>query len=134
MPVSRRRFTFGSAVLLLGIAGCSDSTDTDPLRVLHLELSNQTAEFHTFHFVLESDDGLGEWHDFELDADAYREVVIESESDREWSGYHAVVSDNRASGSLLGQGDEQTCLQLSYRIGDDEILSTMSTDWPLCES
>ncbi len=134
MPVSRRRFTFGSAVLLLGIAGCSDSTDTDPLRELHLELSNQTAESHTFHFVLESDDGLGEWHDFELDADAYREVVIEPESDREWSGYHAVVSDNRASGSLLGQGDEQTCLQLSYRIGDDEISSTMSTDRPLCES
>ncbi|WP_440764657.1 hypothetical protein [Natronorubrum sp. DTA7] len=134
MTFTRRRFAAGSTILLLGIAGCNGSTDGDPLQELQLELSNLTDTSHTFHFVLESDDGLGRWHDFELDVDAHREVVIEPESDREWVGYQAVASDKRASGSLLGQGDEQTCLQLNCRITDDEISSTMSTDRPLCES
>ncbi|WP_226480265.1 hypothetical protein [Natrinema amylolyticum] len=129
-----RRHFIGSATLLLGIAGCSGSTDDTPLQELYLEVLNLTDEPHTFHFVLESDDGLGQWQDFELDADALREVVIEPETDREWSGYQVVTSDKRASGSLLGQGDEQTCLQLNCRITDDDISSTMSTDRPLCNS
>lgn len=134
MPLSRRQLTIGCAVLLPSVAGCSEFTDTEPLREVYLELVNQSDEPHTFHFVLESDDGLGRWRDVELDPGAAREVTIEPESEREWTGYHAVASDKRTSGSLLGQGDGQTCLQLDVRITDDEITATMSTDRPLCDS
>ncbi|MBZ6495917.1 hypothetical protein [Natrinema longum] len=134
MPFSRRRFALASAVSLLGTAGCSGSVDADSLQEVHLVLSNRTDESQTFHFALEADDGLGQWHDFELAAAGYREVVIEPESEREWTGFHAVAGDNQVSGTLLGQGDEQTCLQLNYRITEDEIHATMSTNQSLCES
>lgn len=133
MNLTRRQFTVGSTAVSLGIAGCSDLTDNEPLREVNLGLSNQTDEPQLFHFALEADDGLGQWYDFELESNAHREVVIEPESDRGWSGYHAVASDKRVSGSLLGQGDEQTCLQLEFRITDDEISATMSTDKLLCD-
>lgn len=134
MELYRREFAIGCAVLLPGIAGCSDFTDPEPLREVYLELLNRSNVPHTFHFALESEDGLGRWRDFELDTDGFREVVIEPESEREWTGYHAVANDKQASGSLLGQGEGQTCLQLDFRVTDDEISATMSTDRPLCES
>ncbi|MGQ3411011.1 hypothetical protein ACT4ML_01950 [Natrinema sp. LN54] len=134
MPVSRRRFALASVGGLLGTAGCAEFVDSDRLRTLHLALSNETAEPRSFHFVLEADDGLGQWHEFELEADAHRTVAIEPESEREWRGYHAVTGDERASGTLLGQGDEQSCLQLSVRITDAEIAATMSTARPLCDA
>ncbi|USZ71220.1 hypothetical protein [Natronosalvus halobius] len=101
---------------------------------MHLELSNQTDESLTFHFALEADDGLGRWYDFDLEADTRREVSLQPTSERKWSGYLAIAGNKRASGSLLGQGDEQACLQLDFLIADDEISATMSTDQPLCES
>lgn len=101
---------------------------------MHLELSNQTDESLTFHFALEADDGLGRWYDFDLDVDARREISLQPTSERKWSGYQAIVGDKRTSGSLLGQGDEQACLQLDFLIADDEISATMSTGRPLCES
>ena len=133
MSFTRRQFATGSIGLLCGIGGCSDLRDTESLEKLHLGLSNRTDKSLTFHFALEAADGLGQWHDFDLDADTRRKVSLQPTADREWSGYQAIAGDKRASGSFLGQGDEQACLQLEFRIATEEIAATMSTDRPLCE-
>lgn len=132
MLSTRRQFALSSVVFLSGIAGCNDFLDDESLREVHLELLNRTAELRTFHFVLEADDGLGEWHEFALDPDANRQVVVEPASDRDWTGYHAVSGETQVSGSLRGQWDESTCLQLECVIYEDDIETWISTSQPLC--
>lgn len=132
MPSTRRRFVGSCGAVLLGLAGCTQLEEAASLRAIQLDLLNQTGAPLTFHFALEANDGLGRWHDFALDPDGRRQVVVEPATDREWSGYHAVVGDKRASGSLLGQGDGRSCLQLNYRINEGEMVATLSTNQPLC--
>ena len=130
--LTRRRFAFCGVALLSGLGGCGDVLGNDPLREVHLALSNRTDDHQTFHFALEASDGLGGWHDFSLDAGANQQVVVEPDTDREWLGYHAVADDKQVSGTLLGQAEERTCLQLDYRIEEDDIVALMPTNQPLC--
>ena len=132
MPSTRRGFACVAAALAVGTAGCTDRLNTERLRTVRLDLSNRTEASLAFHFVLESEGDLGRWRKFALDADERRRVSFRPESDREWSGYHAVAGDRRVSGSLLGQGDERSCLQLDYEITDAEIRAMMSSEQPLC--
>lgn len=132
MPSTRRRFAFFGAALLAGIGGCSSLTNTESLQEIQLDLLNQTDAPLMFHFVLEADDGLGQWREFALDPGADRQVGFQPASEREWSGYHAVAGDKQVSGSLLGQGDKRVCLQLDFRIPEDQIVATLPTDQTLC--
>jgi len=133
MPSTRRGFACVAAALAVGMGGCSGRLDTERLRTVHLDLSNQTETSLTFHFALESEGGLGRWRKFALDAGDRRQVSFQPESDRKRSGYHAVAGDRQVSGSLLGQGDERSCLQLDYEIRDDEVAAMLSTEQPLCQ-
>ena len=132
MPSTRRGFACVAAALAVGPAGCTDRLNTERLRTVRLDLSNRTEASLAFHFVLESEEDLGRWRKFSLDAGERRQVSFRPESDREWSGYHAVAGDKQVSGSLLGQGDERSCLQLDYEITDAEIRGMLSSEQPLC--
>lgn len=107
------------------------SEDTS-LQTVHLKLENRTDDSQTFHFVLEATGGLGQWHEFTLDPGATREAVVEPTADSEWSRYHCVAGDEQTSGTLLGQGDERSCLQLEFRITDDQIGALLPVDQPAC--
>lgn len=133
MPSTRRQFAICSAALLSGFAGCSGVINSESLQEIHLDLWNRTDTSLTFHFVLEATNGLGQWREFTLDSDVERRVVFQPVSERKWSGYHAVTEDKQVSGTLLGQGEERTCLQLNYTIQEDQIVATLPTDQPLCE-
>ena len=133
MLTSRRRFAVCSVGVLAGVAGCADRTSDESLREIQLDLENRTDQTQTFHFALEAEDGLGEWHDFTLEPGTDREETVEPSPDREWIGYHAVAGDKQTSGTLFGQGSEQRCLQLDYRIESDEIAASLPTNQPRCE-
>jgi len=132
MPFTRREFAFFAAASLAGVGGCSSLTSTEFLQEIQLDLWNQTNAPRTFHFVLESDSGLGQWREFALDPGDNRQVSFQPASDREWSRYHAVANDKQVSGSLLGQENERDCLQLNYQIQEDRIVATLPTDQSLC--
>lgn len=132
MPSTRREFALFAAASLAGIGGCSSLSNPEFLQQIQLDLLNQTDSPLTFHFVLESDGGLGQWREFELGPGADRQLNFQPASDREWSRYHGVAGDSQVSGSLLGQGNERLCLQLDYRIQEDQIVATMPTDQSLC--
>lgn len=106
--------------------------DESSLRTVYLKLVNQTDESQTFHFVLEATDGLGQWHEFALNSGATQQVVVEPTTDSDWSKYHCVAGDEQTSGTLLGQGDERSCLQLNFEITDDQINGLMPSDQPAC--
>jgi hypothetical protein len=132
VSATRRHVVRMGVGLLLGLAGCSDFSADESLKEVHLGLLNKTDGSKTFHFVLEANEGLGQWHAFALDPNAHHKVTVEPATDRQWSGYHAIAGDTQISGTLLGQGDERTCLQLDYRITDDEIIGTLPTSQSRC--
>ena len=131
MSLSRRRFALCSAGLLSGIAGCagfrSDDSERDrPLEEVHLDLKNYTDDTHTFHFVLEATDGLGEWHDFTVDPGGDevvdREVAVEPDPDREWIRTHVITGQRRASNRIRRiHGKERTCMHRRYRLEEDQL-------------
>lgn len=132
MPSTRRQFVLWGITLLTGVSGCTSVLDKDTVQEVNLDLTNRTDEFQTFHFALEGDDGLGQWHDFTLEPDSNHQAIIEPSSDRQWTEYHAIAGDKQVSGTLLGQGDERTCLQLNYVIEEDQIVALLPSSQPLC--
>lgn len=134
MPSTRRRFVASSTALLVGAAGCSDRLEDTTLQEVHLQVSKATDAPLTFHFVLDAEDGIGEWHDVGVDAGADRTAVVEPAADRAWTGYHAVAGDHRVAGTLLGEGEDNACLQLDFRVDADGISGWLPSDQRLCRT
>lgn len=126
---TRRQFVAVAALGLTGFSGCLTSSSTETIEELQLQLINQTATPLTVHFVLESENGLGQWHEFDIGADSRRVVGFEPGFEQDSAEYHAVVGERRVSGTIFPQEEGMgTCYELMFRIDENEIAVPQMTD------
>lgn len=131
MSYTRRAVVATAAGFVAGLGGCLEPSSTEPVEELQLDLTNQTDTAYTFHFVVESDDGIGQWRQFTLDQSSNRVVSFEPAFEEPPLGYHAVFGDRQISGSIFPQEDGMgSCYELNFRITsleEDDIVATQSS-------
>lgn len=130
MEFTRRAVMGAAAGFVAGLGGCIGSSSTEPVEELQLTLSNRMDASYTFHFVVESDDSIGQWRQFTLDQDSSRVVRFEPAFKQAPLTYHAVFGDRQISGNIRPQEDGMgTCYELMFRITllEENMVATQST-------
>lgn len=117
--------------LLSGCAGFD--ADVSTIEELEVELLNGSETTQTFHFVVETADGVGAWESREIPADTSEVVVaVEPDAGAAPVAVYGVVDDQTARGELLDldQTDRSTvCPRLVFEYGvDDEPAFLQSSD------
>lgn len=127
--MNRRKFTsICGTTLLIGAAGCVSNEDNQ-LNELTLNITNTTGVSRTVHFILESESEISEWYEFTINANEEDNFNIElEEPGGEWNDYHIITGEQQSTGSLLGQAKERTCIELNFRIRDDDITGNFVTN------
>jgi len=128
MNSTRRRFLLGSSITVSFLSGCAQLTgDTAIINQLEVELVNKTDSKHTFHFAVETAEGLNDWKSREVKAETSESVKRDVPVGYDPIAIHGVVDDQTASGELIGRDgmdsgeiSEKICYHLvfEYEVGD----------------
>ncbi|MGQ3330476.1 hypothetical protein [Halorubrum sp. FL23] len=115
--MQRRHALLGATAVLSGLTGCIGSfTSTVSLREVTIELRNPDDRARTFHYALETEDGMMDWESHRVDPDSDEEVTVTLDKIISPVALHGAVKDFAGSVNILGVDDleEDYCLRFHF--------------------
>lgn len=114
MTTTRREFLAATTGALALLAGCTGSDDETTIAELEVELRNRTSDQLMFHFVFETDDGLGEWMSAEVTGNGRETVTVEPPGNEELLAIHGLVDDQPVRSDLPNLASGTVCLRVRF--------------------
>jgi len=103
MGSTRRRFLLASSATVSFLSGCAQLTGgSATISQLEVELENKTNRKQTFHFAVETSEGLADWKSCEVNAETSESVERDVPDGYDPIAIHGVVDDQTVSSDLIG--------------------------------
>lgn len=134
MPSRRATVIAAGSGLISALSGCPTAVLRGPtVRDVYVGLENDDTTAQTFHFALEIDDGMLEWHSRTVDAETFQPHTLDTPSGATPIAFHGRINDSERTYEFdnLDRLDQDICLPLyfSYMSNPwDEVHLTRGTD------
>lgn len=119
MPSTRRRLLTGTGAVVTMLSGCANFGPSAPhIAKLEVRLENRTVEDKTFHFAVETADGLREWVSQDVIADTSETIVREPSETFEPVAIHGVVDKQTARGDFSAVAKPRSAASVFVSLSD----------------
>ncbi len=115
--MQRRQVLLGATAILPGITGCiCSSTSNGSLREVTIDLRNPDDRARTFHYALETEDGMMDWESHRVDPDADEDVTITLDEIVSPVALHGAIGGFAGSVNIIGVDnlEEHYCLHFHF--------------------